>query len=93
MRQLALVAVGTLRQRLCCQMIVGAAFGCTCLGMTPFRIWHETLSTKIAGIQGAIGTLVLQLLLDLGQGFPAGIAGMLLTLALLDVQVATALRA
>ena len=43
MRQLALVAVGTLGQRLRRQMIVCAALGRACLGMTPFRIWHEYL--------------------------------------------------
>src|ERR1019366_6083790 len=41
MRQFALVAVGTLGQRLRRQMIVGAAFGCARLGMTSFRIRHS----------------------------------------------------
>src|SRR5271169_3361081 len=48
MRQLALVAIGTLRQRWRRQMIVRPALGCARLGMTPFRIRHENLTTWIA---------------------------------------------
>jgi hypothetical protein len=61
MRQLALVAVGTFGQRLRRQMVVGAALGCTRLGMTPFRIWHENLFFNLsgrAGLHGRISTIL-----------------------------------
>src|SRR5208283_1779619 len=92
MRQLALVAVGALGQRLGCQMIVGAALGRARLGVTSFRIRHGNLATWIARHAPANGTLALQLLLDFVQRLPAGIAEMLLTMAFFDVAVAPAKR-
>src|SRR5271157_4900929 len=73
-------------------MIVGAALGRACLGMTPFRIRHENLATWTAQHAPAIRTLALQLLFDFVQRFPTRIAEMRLTMALLDVQVAPAMR-
>jgi hypothetical protein len=45
MRQFAFVTVGTFGQGLRRQMIVGAALGRARLGMAPFWIRHDNLST------------------------------------------------
>jgi hypothetical protein len=56
MRQLALVAIGALGQRLGRQMIVGTTLGCARLRMTPFRIRHDNLTNRTARTGPAIGT-------------------------------------
>src|SRR5271165_4113166 len=60
MWQLALVAIRTIRQRLCRQMIVGAALRRSGLRMPPFWIRHVKPRMTIA-LKPATGTLALQL--------------------------------
>ena len=93
MRQFTLVAVGTFGQRLRRQMIVGAALGRARLGVAPFWIRHDNLSTRSPTLAILTLNLALQLLLDLVERIPARIADMLLTITLFQVQIAAAVRA
>jgi len=75
-------------------MIVRAALGGARLRVAPFRIRHDLPRNINRGRRTgpATGILALQLFLDFVQRIPARIADMLLTMTLLDIQIAAAQR-